>query len=88
MEPLSLVAALGSEPAKRANEEEGEEVTRHGGAPGARLGAGRNGRSGRVLKEKGTEGLHPRPLSRERARGEKAGQLPEKNSKFQNKTTT
>lgn len=26
----------------------------HGRAPGARLGAGRNGRSGRALKEKGT----------------------------------
>jgi hypothetical protein len=68
MEPLSSAAELGAEPAKRESEEgeeEGEQVAWHGGTPGARLGAGRNGRNGRALKEKGTEGpLPPAPFPR------------------------
>lgn len=66
LKPGAIVASgagvgLGAAEEGKEGEEEGEEVAWHGGTPGARLGAGRNGRSGRALKEKGTGTLTPGP---------------------------
>lgn len=71
MEPLSPVAELGSEPVKRAKIVRRKERKWRGmWAPGARLGAGRNGRSGRALKEKGTGESSPKGLFPAWERGE------------------
>jgi hypothetical protein len=70
-----VLASLGSEPAKRAKRVRRKVRKWLGmvGLPG--LAAAQAGMAGadEALMEKGTECPHPRPLSRERARGEKQG---------------